>query len=112
MRRHIAALFLLAVFLPMLTLSSLHIHETVQTADTEECTVCADHKCAGHVTQLPMQMHQCVLCQFLSLVSTPATVLLVIVPASIIIAQSYRNQRFVSSDACRIKSTRAPPFVL
>ena len=50
-KRHIASWVLLAVFLPMLLLSSFHIHETGETVKTE-CTDCVHHNCHGHLTQV------------------------------------------------------------
>ena len=57
---------LLAVFVPMLLLSSLHVHETGVFSD-DSCSECVDHQCHGHLSQLTVSMHQCVLCQLLSL---------------------------------------------
>ena len=65
-KRKIVSWMLLAVFVPMLLLSSLHIHSYDQTGD-DQCTECVHHHCGGHLTQLSTTMHQCVLCQFLSL---------------------------------------------
>lgn len=64
-KRHIASWILLAVFLPMLVLSSLHVHHV--EADDASCTACVQHQCHGHLSQLSDSMHHCVLCQFLTL---------------------------------------------
>lgn len=65
-KRHIASWVLLAVYLPMLIFSSLHIHETSQEGATE-CAECVRHQCHGHLSQLSGGIHQCVLCQILTL---------------------------------------------
>ncbi|MBR1499631.1 MAG: hypothetical protein IJ615_08420 [Bacteroidaceae bacterium] len=65
-KRHIAAWLLLAVYLPMLLLSSLHTHEASQETE-QACTECVHHQCQGHLVQLSDGMHQCVLCQILTL---------------------------------------------
>ena len=57
---------LLAVFVPMLVLSSLHLHAYQPIAD-DDCTECVHHHCGGHLTQQTGSAHDCVLCQFLSL---------------------------------------------
>lgn len=77
MKRHIAAWLLLAVYVPMLLLSSLHFHEPSQEMEPT-CTECVGHQCHGHLIQLSGGMHQCVLCQVLTLtyVTTVAGALL------------------------------------
>lgn len=65
-RRYISAWILLAVFLPMLLLSSLHIHQESETPQ-DTCAECVHHHCHGHLSQLADAMHHCVLCQFLTL---------------------------------------------
>ena len=64
-RRHIASWMLLAVFVPMLLLSSVHVHETGETIETE-CADCVHHNCHGHLTAMATWAHDCVLCQFLT----------------------------------------------
>ena len=65
-RRKIASWLLLAVFLPMLLLSSLHTHEP--EFQEEECAECVHHQsCPGHLASGTLTLHECVLCQFLSL---------------------------------------------
>ena len=58
---------MLAVFLPMLFLSSLHVHPVQQLTADGECTECVHHQCDGHLGQLTSTTHDCVLCQFLTL---------------------------------------------
>ena len=77
-RRQISAFVLLAVFLPMLVLSSLHIHEAPQTIDTE-CSDCVHHSCHGHLTATATWAHDCVLCQFLTLTTLTAAMMAVTV---------------------------------
>ena len=49
----------------MLLISSLHIHETPEYG--EACVECVHHQCHGHLSQLSDGLHQCVLCQILTL---------------------------------------------
>ncbi len=65
-QRLFSAWMLLAVFVPMLLLSSLHVHEQASHSGAS-CTACVDHHCGGHLDQQSMQLHDCVLCQFVSL---------------------------------------------
>lgn len=71
-KRHISAWILLAVFLPMLLLSSLHIHQESELS-ADSCTECVHHHCHGHLSQLAETMHHCVLCQFLTLTFVAGT---------------------------------------
>lgn len=109
-KRHIASWVLLAVYLPMLFVSLLHIHETPQDSGTT-CTECVQHQCHGHLSQLSNGMHQCVLCQFLTL-SYVATAVGAIVcylfPRNIFYAV---RSLAIHLTACGIISLRAPPAV-
>ena len=70
-KRNMASWLLLAVFVPMLLLSSLHIHNYEQSAD-EQCTECVHHQCGGHIGQQTLSLDDCLLCQFLTLSVTIA----------------------------------------
>ena len=64
-RRKVFARILLSVFVPMLLMSVLHVHEcnSIQT-----CSDCAHHVShSGHLTAVASCDYDCVLCQFLSL---------------------------------------------
>lgn len=63
-KRHISAIVLLAVFLPMLVLSSLHVHPETHLED-EHCEECMHHvPHAGHMGSQTTCSFDCVLCQF------------------------------------------------
>ena len=106
-KRYIASWVLLAVFLPTLLLSSLHIHHVSE--DETSCTACVQHQCHGHLSQLSDSLHHCVLCQFLTLsfMATAAgnVVFLFPVCSKLFIKPlcGYRPKRF------RIIVTRGPP---
>lgn len=58
--RHIAPIILLASYLPMITLSSLHVHyETIDAYD--DC-----QQCVGHIEMPHHHDHDCPLCNFIS----------------------------------------------
>jgi hypothetical protein len=110
-KRYISAWILLAVFLPMLVLSSLHIHQESETLQ-DTCTECVHHHCHGHLSQLADAMHQCVLCQFLTL-----TFVAGVTSAFLFLSPACRTHyaRLVSahcSDSCGIIVTRGPPAIL
>ena len=96
----------------MMLLSGLHRHEMMVNAsiDCADCTHHVHH--SGHLTADANHMYDCVLCQFLSLVYTPATSMLVIIPFCLIILSTPSNADMVCCEAGQYKSTRAPPFIL
>ncbi len=109
-KRDIASWVLLAVFVPMLILSSLHIHQTEDLAESS-CTECIYHHCVGHLVQHTNTIHNCVLCQFLTLQ------FLAVAIATVILFKkenkpSYAQIQSVSHfDFCGIPTLRAPPSV-
>ena len=107
-KRHIASWVLLAVYLPMLIISSLHIHDTSMEGATE-CTECVKHQCHGHLIQLMDGMHQCVLCQILTLTYVAsATGPLVLSQSRRKVARAIYRQAHSTTDAAFV-SLRAPP---
>ena len=65
-RRSRAAKVLLAVYIPMLLLLSLHVHHQRMEAAVD-CYQCAHHQPhAGHITALQDALHDCLLCQLQS----------------------------------------------
>ena len=108
-RRHIASWWLLAVFVPMLLFSSLHIHEDGGAAAGTECADCVHHNCHGHLTQMATWTHDCVLCQFLTLtfVATAAVTLLIV--HKVVSSRSDSLRRNVCATYSGIVGLRAPP---
>ena len=109
-KRQIASWILLAVFVPMMVLSSLHVHHVDDDSDIA-CAECVDHHCAGHITQQSGGIHQCVLCQFLTLPLAVATVV-------VMAFMSFAVKRIVICGSVshiiyrgeRVHCLRAPPF--
>ena len=108
-RRHIASWWLLAVFVPMLLSSSLHIHEDGGAAAGTECADCVHHNCHGHLTQMATWTHDCMLCQFLTLtfVATAAVTLLIV--HKVVSSRSDSLRRNVCAAYSGIVGLRAPP---
>jgi len=107
-RRKISAYVLLAVFLPILVFSAIHVHKTPTTTDTT-CTDCVHHNCHGHLTATASFTHDCVLCQFLSLPMLAAVVLSVAAVANKDIRQYAPGHSRLASAACGIIYLRGPP---
>ena len=58
----------------MLLLSSLHLHPVQPPTGGDDCADCVEHHCAGHISQQAQTLHDCLLCQFLSLPKMVAAV--------------------------------------
>ena len=109
-KRHIASWILLAVFVPMLILSSIHVHEIAKSSDSE-CNECVQHRCHGHVGEQTAAVHACVLCQFLTLSFVPAAVFAVVIINKVSKIHFAHRQSDIRFDVCGIPTLRAPPFV-
>lgn len=110
LRRQLYAWLLLSVFVPMTALSALHVHK-VDSDVTAVCSACINHQShAGHLSAGFDNIHDCVLCQFLSLSFVAATGVLTVA------LTLQRRQRYVECDALyvsrenKLNATRAPPF--
>ena len=108
-KRQIASWILLAVFVPMLVLSSVHIHDSHISAETT-CTECVAHHSHSHFGQSETTLDACVLCQFLSL-SFVATAVVMATP----IFNVFSNQHFLLPCAVHVVSwghiaKRGPPM--
>ena len=110
-KRPLASWILLAVFVPMVLLSSLHIHTAAESA-AAECAECVDHQCHGHLTALASPVHACVLCQFLSLPMVVATA-----AVAVLLINHVGQRLFARSEAELLLTpagavvTRGPPAV-
>lgn len=110
LKRHISSWALLAVFLPMLLVASLHVHPTehVEAGHCEQCMHHVPH--SGHYSTLATAcFSDCLLCQFLSLpfLEASAVVLSTLTP-SFIFPFHTKNQHVVFGTKGVI-SLRAPP---
>ena len=110
-KRHIASWMLLAVFVPMLVLSSLHVHKASSSLAETECSDCVHHNCHGHLSQTATAIHDCVLCQFLTLRMLAAAI--VAVTLYIHVCKFYHARPFCRDYAvcCGVIVTRGPPTV-
>ncbi|MBO6125903.1 MAG: hypothetical protein J6P55_08650 [Bacteroidaceae bacterium] len=107
-KRYIASWVLLAVFLPTLLLSSLHIHHESE-ANEISCNECVQHHCHGHLSQLSDSMHHCVLCQFLTLTFVAGSACAVVFFSHVSRLLHIRPLCGHCSDRCGIIVTRGPP---
>lgn len=109
-KRYIASWLLLAVFLPMLVLSSVHIHESGSLLE-DECHECVHHHCHGHLGELTTTIHACVLCQFLTLSFITTGFLAVVLYKKVYKTHFAQQQSNIHPEVCGIPLLRAPPFV-
>ncbi|MBQ8949133.1 MAG: hypothetical protein IJV25_06515 [Prevotella sp.] len=111
-KRVIAAWWLLSVFVSMMALSSLHRHQPVANP-AADCVECAHHvHHSGHFTVAGNDVHECVLCQFLSSPVIPATLLAIVFTTS----PQQKGLFFLCNGIAQRKptlsGTRAPPYLL
>ena len=110
LRRKIASWGLLAVIVPMVMLSSMHVHESHSSALTE-CAACVAHHCHGHIAQAALSFDDCVVCQFLSLTFV-AAVLAAVAFFFNVLWIHYAQRPGSICKACLGKNiTRGPPSV-
>ncbi len=109
-KRHIASCVLLAVFVPMVVFSSLHIHPSDLSAQSS-CTECVHHHCGGHWGQQTAVLHACVLCQFLTLpmLAVAVTALIIYNKVWKVDPQTWRRSVCVAYSS--VVGLRAPPSV-
>ena len=100
---------LLAVFVPMLLLSVLHIH-TEGFADDSGCVECMHHVRHSHLSTTDFCSLQCVLCQFQTLPFIVAGLTIICIPlvAQGPITSSVRHG--VIARSAEVISLRAPPI--
>lgn len=109
-KRHIASWVLLAAFLPMLVVASLHIHPQVSFGG-DACTECIHHHCGGHLTQQTTPFHACVLCQFLTLTMLAVAVATVYIYNKVCRTAPDCGHRNVCVAHSGMVGLRAPPAV-
>jgi len=111
-RRRWAAWVLLAVFVPMLMMSSLHHHNAPGALQTV-CPQCLHHiHHSGHLAAEQAGIDNCVLCQFQSLPFVAA----VVIELGLVVRR-FCCPLILSESACLsvysgIPATRAPPYIL
>ena len=109
MKRYISAWVLLAVFVPMVLLSSFHTHGLESVAQ-DDCKECVAHHCHGHFVELTTTLHACVMCQFQTFSFVAAAVFAVVLFHQLTKELIAQRQRDVHLDVCGIPLLRAPPF--
>ena len=109
-RRILISRILLAVFVPMLLLSALHIH-TEETSADDSCIECMHHVRHSHLTSGNFCIGQCVLCQFQTLPFIIAALTTICI--TLMVRQEVRSTThiFFPVSAINQQKLRAPPAV-
>ena len=110
LRRRLYARILLAVFLPMMALTMLHMHDDAGEVDLcQECVMHIHHN--GHFSSGSLTFDNCLICQFLSLTYIQAAVLFFIAFIHIVAGHFH----IFSEDICQLQAQcvylRAPPVI-
>ena len=106
--RHLAARMLLAVFVPMLLMVSLHVHDGATTVSAE-CAGCVHHNCHGHLAPTASWSCDCVLCQFLSLAFVAVGTISIVAVNKVAGVGVFTRRRNACVAYCGIVGLRAPP---
>ena len=107
-KRIASAWLLLSVFVSMMMLTALHSHQPA--ASVVDCVECDHHvQHHSHLTADAGHMHDCVLCQFLSLPYIPATAIAVVLFAVVTHIAPQHRFCFIVSNGGNAQSSRAPP---
>ena len=102
---------LLAVFLPMLVLSSFHVH-SVAHHESGFCKECVNHlPHAGHIGSQTVCSFDCVLCQFFTLPFLAAAAVILVVNIVLRSAPLFADDQRVVSRERGFVSLRAPPVL-
>ncbi|MBR1711848.1 MAG: hypothetical protein IJ722_00360 [Alloprevotella sp.] len=109
LRRRLSAWMLLAAFVPMLLLSSLHRHADWGGSVCAECVQHQPH--TGHLTQALGGVDDCLLCHFFSLSYLPVAVCALVL-AGVPFVVSFRRLR-VLTPQCIVGpvTLRGPPVL-
>lgn len=110
-KRLLSSWVLLAVIVPMLVCSSLHVHYGQEGAGAEACAECVHHACHGHIGQHVASVHACVLCQFLTLPLMTAAVVAIIIYNKVCKSEHKTWRRSVCVAHSSVVGLRAPPSV-
>ena len=108
-RRKWYAWMLLAVFVPMLLFSMMHVHEQGMAAGAD-CIDCAHHVHHSHLASADFCVDNCVLCQMLSLPFVAAILLSVVLFSAVGTPLYSRGRALIANGFAGNRSSRAPPF--
>ncbi len=110
-KRTWAARLLLLVFLPILLFSFMHTHQYAVSVESG-CYECTNHlPHGGHISLQAIHIHDCVLCQFVSLSFVAAMTLVLVVARQVdTVLLSTQTPQCLSA-VYRPHSPRAPPVI-
>lgn len=109
LKRQLYAWLLLSVFVPMMAVAALHVHDDYNDALTT-CSECVHHQAHhGHLSGAAGHMHECVLCQLLHVSFLVATFGLLHVLTAVHRCGNARPIEFVKTYAGGAFGSRAPP---
>ena len=110
-RRYFSAWLLLVAFVPMLLLSSAHVHQRAQSAGGN-CEQCTHHKVHyAHLAQADAPICDCVLCQIFHLTFLKAAPACAAVPESRTYALPQDGVQVLAKYLVLPFGSRAPPVV-
>jgi len=110
-RRHISSYILLAVIVPMMLMSWLHVHDEDAHSGNVNCIDCLHHVHHSHISPHDAELGMCLLCQFLTIEYIPSPSLdfnLIACEEGNVLQQVYVS---VLAPAILLESQRGPPSI-
>ena len=105
------AWLLLSVFVSMQLLSGMHCHEVVASA-FEDCVECAHHvHHSGHWAVSADHLDNCLICQFLHFIYTPAATIVLVLLVILARNRRYFLESRMTHRGPSVLYTRGPPYV-
>ncbi len=109
--RQTKARLLLAVFIPLLLITSFHRHQPVEAAHTDACAYCINHlPHDGHLSSASTVLDDCVVCQLFTLNYVAPVVLVATMALMATIVSSLAPADFWPETVKGLNPGRAPPF--
>lgn len=109
LKRQLYAWLLLSVFVPMMAVAALHVHDDYSDAQTT-CAECVHHQAHhGHLSGATGHLHDCVLCQLLNVSFLVASFVLLHILTAIHRSGNACPVEFVRTYAGGVFGSRAPP---
>lgn len=109
-RRQRSARLLLSVFAAMLLMMSLHVHTGASVATWDGCYECVNHlPHGGHLSAHVLSIHDCVLCQLMTVSYVPALILVLFRPLTAVLKGTTTGATACMSRGAFRFMGRAPP---
>ena len=110
LKRQLSAWLLLSVFIPMTVVMALHVHPSACVDELMSCDACVHHlPHGGHLTANANHLHDCIICQVMTVGFLPAVSLTLSFFVSQICVPYENRSSLVVLRSGNATGSRAPP---